>query len=115
FVLDPARFNAEMISEEGYEPTPLTGRDRSGREILNSLIQINFLNAQRHLSDGSRGSRSEDLSRVLSRFYGRNLEQKGEDYEALIALAASESAFNQHLERVFAPTLKSLAKLGYPG
>ncbi|WP_204320336.1 hypothetical protein, partial [Proteus vulgaris] len=74
-------------SEEGYEPTPLTGRDRSGREILNSLIQINFLNAQRHLSDGSRGSRSEDLSRVLSRFYGRNLEQKGEDYEALIALA----------------------------
>ena len=31
-----------MISEEGYEPTPLTGRDRSGREILNSLIQINF-------------------------------------------------------------------------
>lgn len=115
FVLDPARFNAEMISEEGYEPTPLTGRDRSGREILNSLIQINFLNAQRHLSDGSGGSRSEDLSRVLSRFYGRNLEQKGEDYEALIALAASESAFNQHLERVFAPTLKSLAKLGYPG
>ena len=115
FVLDPTRFNAEMISEESYEPTPLTGRDRSGREILNSLIQINFLNAQRHLSDGSGGSRSEDLSRVLSRFYGRNLEQKGEDYEALSALAASESAFNQHLERVFAPTLKSLAKLGYPG
>lgn len=115
FVLDPTRFNAEMISEEGYEPTSLTGRDRSGREILNSLIQINFLNAQRHLSDGSGGSRSEDLSRVLSRFYGRNLEQKGEDYEALSALAASESAFNQHLERVFAPTLKSLAKLGYPG
>lgn len=115
FVLDPTRFNAEMISEEGYEPTPLTGRDRSGREILNSLIQINFLNAQRHLSDGSGGSRSEDLSRVLSRFYGRNLEQKGEDYEALSALAESESAFNQHLERVFAPTLKSLAKLGYPG
>lgn len=115
FVLDPARFNAEMISEEGYEPTPLTGRDRSGREILNSLIQINFLNAQRHLSDGSGGSRSEDLSRVLSRFYGRNLEQKGEDYKALSALAESESAFNQHLERVFAPTLKSLAKLGYPG
>lgn len=115
FVLDPTRFNAEMISEVGYEPTSLTGRDRSGREILNSLIQINFLNAQRHLSDGSGGSRSEDLSRVLSRFYGRNLEQKGEDYEALSALAASESAFNQHLERVFAPTLKSLAKLGYPG
>lgn len=36
FVFDPTRFNAEMISEEGYEPNPLTGRDHSGREILNS-------------------------------------------------------------------------------
>lgn len=94
---------------------PLTGRDRSGREILNGLLHIDFLNAQRHLSDGPGGSRAEDLSRVLSRFYGRNLEQKGEDIEALRALAASEVSLNEHLERVFEPTLKSLSKLGYPG
>ncbi len=52
---------------------------------------------------------------MLSRFYGRNLEQKGEDFDALRALAASEVSLNEHLERVFEPTLKSLAKLGYPG
>lgn len=115
FVLDPTRFDANMVAEDGYSPANLTNRNRSGREILNSLIRIDFLSAQRHLSDGPGGSRAEDLSRVLSRFYGRNLEQKGEDIEALRALAASEISLNEHLERVFEPTLKSLSKLGYPG
>jgi len=115
FVLDPARFDENMVAENGYVPASLTGRDRSGREILSDLLQIDFLNAQRHLSDSPGGSRAEDLSRVLSRFYGRNLEQKGEDIDALRALAASEVSLNEHLERVFEPTLKSLSKLGYPG
>lgn len=115
FVLDPTRFDAKMVSEAGYDPASLTGRDRNGREILNDLLQIDFLNAQRHLSDSPGGSRAEDLSRVLSRFYGRNLEQKGKDIEALRALTASEVSLNEHLERVFEPTLKSLSKLGYPG
>lgn len=115
FVLDPVHFDANMVAEAGYSPASLVGRDRSGREILNSILRIDFLDAQRHLSDNSGGSRAEDLSRVLSRFYGRNLEQKGDDLEALRALSESEVALNQHLERVFEPTLKSLAKLGYPG
>ncbi|PTB17388.1 ATP-dependent endonuclease [Trinickia symbiotica] len=115
FVLDPARFDANMVAEVGYHPASVSGRERSGREILNGLLRIDFLNAQRHLSDSPGGSRAEDLSHVLSRFYGRNLEQKGEDIEALRALAASEVSLNEHLERVFEPTLKSLSKLGYPG
>lgn len=115
FVLDPAQFDPNMVAEAGYSPASLAGRDRSGREILNSILRIDFLDAQRHLSDSSGGGRAEDLSRVLSRFYGRNLEQKGDDLEALRALSESEVALNQHLERVFEPTLKSLAKLGYPG
>lgn len=115
YILDPSRFDSKMVAEAGYAPVPLTGRDRSGREILAGLLQIDFLHAQRHLSDSPGGARAEDLSRVLSRFYGRNLEQKGEDFEALRALAASEISLNEHLERVFEPTLKSLSKLGYPG
>jgi len=115
FVLDPAKFDANMVAEVGYVPASLAGRDRSGREILNAILRIDFLNAQRHLSDSPGGARAEDLSRVLSRFYGRNLEQKGEDLDALRALAASEVSLNEHLERVFEPTLRSLAKLGYPG
>lgn len=110
YVLDPAR-----IEEPGYMPMPLVGRDRSGREILSGLLQTDFLHAQRHLSDGPGGARAEELSRVLSRFYTRNLEQKADDLETLRALAASEVSLNDHLKRVFEDTLKSLSQLGYPG
>lgn len=115
YVLDPSRFDATMAPEDGYTPALLAGRDRSGREILNSLIKIDFLHAQRHLSDSPGGARAEDLSRVLSRFYDRNLEQMGDDLATLRALADSEVSLNEHLERVFEPTLKSLSTLGYPG
>ncbi|WP_122555617.1 ATP-dependent nuclease [Pseudomonas viridiflava] len=116
FVLDPARFDAHMTAEPGYEPVALIpGKGRGGREILSSLIQVDFLHAQRHLSDSPGGARAEDLSRVLSRFYSRNLEQKADDVDALRALANSENMLNEHLQRVFEPTLESLGKLGYPG
>lgn len=110
YVLDPAR-----VGKANYRPMELTGRDRSGRDILASLLQIDFLHAQRHLSDGPGGARAEELSRVLSRFYARNLEQKTEDLETLRALSASEVSLNDHLKRVFDDTLQSLSKLGYPG
>jgi predicted ATP-dependent endonuclease of OLD family len=115
FVLDPTRFEPNMVAQQGYEPMPLTGRDRGGRDILNGLLRIDFLHAQRHLADAPGSARAENLSRVLSRFYERNLEQKGEDLAALRALAESEVSLNDHLERVFEPTLKRLAQLGYPG
>ncbi|RXV65386.1 ATP-dependent endonuclease [Burkholderia stabilis] len=115
YVLDPTRFDANMVAQQDYAPVPLTGRDRSGRDILNGLLRIDFLHAQRHLADAPGSARAETLSRVLSRFYERNLEQKGEDLVALRALAESEVSLNEHLERVFEPTLQRLAQLGYPG
>lgn len=110
YVLDSAR-----IGQANYRPMELTGRDRSGRDMLAGLLQIDFLHAQRHLSDGPGGARAEELSRVLSRFYARNLEQKTEDLETLRALSVSEVSLNDHLKRVFEDTLQSLSKLGYPG
>lgn len=115
FVLDPRRFDLAMVAEPGYRPKQLTGRGRTGAKILENLLRIDFLHAQRHLSDLPGSARAENLSRVLSRFYDRNLEQRGEDLTALRALAESEVLLNEHLERVFAPTLSSLAQLGYPG
>src|SRR5450830_429460 len=115
YVLDPSRFDQNMVPEPNYSPGLFVSRERNGRETLNSLLKIDFLDAQRHLSDSSSGARAEDLSRVLSRFYSRNLEQQGDDIEALLALANSEASLNDHLERVFKPTLKNLSKLGYPG
>ncbi|MBB2162902.1 ATP-dependent nuclease, partial [Gluconacetobacter sacchari] len=85
---------------------------------LKSLIKVDFLNAQRHLADPSTatgGGRSEDLSKRLSRFYQRNLDQRQDDHQALKALFDSEVGLNKHLAEVFKDTLERLGRLGYPG
>lgn len=116
YVLDHARFDASLVEEAGYLPLRINQNNgRGGKEVLNSLLRVDFLNAQRHLSDSADGSRAEDLSRRMSRFYERNLEKCGDDYDAIQALAESESMLNNHLARVFEPTLRSLAELNYPG
>ena len=121
YVLDKARFNNDFHELASYQPLQIlpdkgpTGKARSGKDIVNSLIRVDFLQAQRHLSDMSGGSRTEELSRHLSRFYKRNLEKCADDYEVMRALLESEKLTNEHLEDVFSETLGRLAKLGYPG
>ncbi|UFS72477.1 ATP-dependent endonuclease [Geomonas sp. RF6] len=116
YVLDRAQFDASFAALPEYVPLQISPeKGRGGKDILNSLLKVDFLSAQRHLSDFAGGTRSEDLSRCLSRFYNRNLEQRGDDYDALRALADSEAMLNDHLARVFEPTLSRLEDLGYPG
>jgi predicted ATP-dependent endonuclease of OLD family len=119
FVLDHAQFDDNLVAKVEYEPAPLAG-ELGGAALLKSLVRVDCLNAQRHLSDPSfrgegGGGRSEDLSRRLSRFYQRNLDQRDEDHSALKALFESEVGLNKHLMDVFEPTLARIAKLGYPG
>ncbi|MDQ0462940.1 hypothetical protein QO010_000688 [Caulobacter ginsengisoli] len=116
FILDRSRFDNEFVEHVGYSPQPLTpDKGRTGRDILGSLLRVDVLHAQRHLSDAAAGGRAEDLSRRLSRFYEKNLEKRGDDFDALSALAGSEALLNAHLDKVFEPTLTRLARLGYPG
>ncbi|WP_175971143.1 ATP-dependent nuclease [Burkholderia sp. BCC0322] len=119
FVLDRAQFNDQHEAPADYKPLPLA-KDPGGGAILRSLIKVDNLSAQRHLADptgsasGTTG-RAEDLSRRLSRFYKRNLDQRQEDHKALRALFDSEIGLNEHLADVFKGTLNRLSKLGYPG
>tara|TARA_R110002049_G_scaffold45948_1_gene133658 strand:- start:35810 stop:37999 length:2190 start_codon:yes stop_codon:yes gene_type:complete len=116
YVLDEAQYSEDYEPNEGYEPQELLKEHgRTGKDIINSLLKVDFLHAQRHLSDSSGGGRTEELSRHLSRYYARNLERHSEDYNAIRALATSEDHLNQHLEQVFAETFRRLEQLGYPG
>lgn len=121
YVLDKAKFDNDFCELASYQPLQIlsykgsTGTSRSGKDIVNSLVRVDFLQAQRHLSDMSGGSRTEELSRHLSRFYKRNLEKRSDDYNIMRALSESEKLRNEHLEDVFSETLDRLASLGYPG
>jgi predicted ATP-dependent endonuclease of OLD family len=116
FVLDHTQFDENHREIGNYVPDELKG-EPSGGTILKSLIHIDSLGAQRHQTDPNpeSGGRSEDLSKRLSRFYKRNLNQRQEDHTALKALFESEQALNSHLDGVFKPMLDRLARLGYPG
>ena len=116
FILDRTQFDENFREIGDYVPDELGG-EPGGGTVLRSLIQIDSLGAQRHLADPNpeAGGRSEDLSKRLSRFYKRNLNQRQNDHTALKALFDSEQALNAHLDGVFKPMLDRLAKLGYPG
>lgn len=116
FILDSTQFDENFREINDYVPDELGG-EPGGGTILKSLIHIDNLGAQRHLADPNpeAGGRSEDLSKRLSRFYKRNLNQRQDDHAALRALFDSEQALNDHLDGVFKPMLDRLAKLGYPG
>lgn len=116
FILDRTQFDENFREIGNYVPEELGG-EPGGGAILKSLIHIDNLGAQRHLADPNpeAGGRSEDLSKRLSRFYKRNLNQRQDDHAALKALFESEQALNIHLDGVFKPMLDRLAKLGYPG
>jgi predicted ATP-dependent endonuclease of OLD family len=116
FILDRTQFDEDFREIGDYVPEELGG-EPGGGAILKSLIHIDNLGAQRHLADPNpeAGGRSEDLSKRLSRFYKRNLNQRQDDHAALKALFESEQALNIHLDGVFKPMLDRLARLGYPG
>lgn len=116
YILDHSKFDQNSREIDGYVPDELGG-DPGGSSILKSLIHIDNLGAQRYQSDPNpeSGGRSEDLSKRLSRFYKRNLDQRQDDHTAIKALFDSEKALNSHLDSVFQPMLSRLAELGYPG
>ena len=114
YVLDRTEFDDAWRPREGCTPSEIETAT-GARKNIDALIRVDFLNAQRHLSDSEDKSRTEDLSRRLGRYYERYLRDNETSFEAEQALARSESALNNHLATVFDPLLAPLRTLGYPG
>jgi predicted ATP-dependent endonuclease of OLD family len=111
YKLDESQFDSAgaPVSPE-YAPARM-----EGSRVLNSLLKIDFVRAQRDLTDPDGPARSDNLSKRLSSFYQHNLQQYGTDHRALRALAESEQRLNEHFDRIFADTLEAIKRLGYPG
>ena len=113
-VLDRQSCDEEFRFPSDYEPLPLP-IGQNGAKLVDSLIRVDFLDAQRHLTDTEARGRAEELSKRLARFYDRNLQQHEQDVAALSAVADTEARLNAHFAEVFRPTLERLQELGYPG
>ncbi|WP_316740042.1 ATP-dependent endonuclease [Streptomyces sp. MK7] len=115
YVLDERQCDDDLKPKAGYEPFYLGSSSSGASTKVGALIKVDFLNAQRHLTDAESHGRAEDLSRRLSRYYQRNLQKFETDLGALSAIANSESALNDHFEEAFGSIFASIEHLGYPG
>ncbi|WP_161805564.1 AAA family ATPase [Frigoribacterium sp. RIT-PI-h] len=83
---------------------------------LGKLIQVDIVNAQRHLGGDDRSGR---LSRQVATYYERHLDfdrkPEPKDLEAIRATQEASRLFDQRLSSVFKGPLKEIAKMGYPG
>ncbi len=113
YVLDFSFFDSEFNQKNEYSPHELNENNESGAKILSSIIKVDFMAAQRHLSDSSSGA-GETLSKRISKFYKGNIEQFESDFSAISTLAQSESTLNEYFKKTFGPTLNKLNDVGYP-
>ncbi|MEU7172585.1 ATP-dependent endonuclease [Micromonospora tulbaghiae] len=114
-VLDYDLCDSSGLPLGNYLPHVLGFSDSGTAKKVESLIRVDFLSAQRHLTDADSHGRAEELSKRLSRFYTRNLEKRNDDIAAFDAIMESEEKLNAHFANVFGPTLDKLTQLGYPG
>jgi predicted ATP-dependent endonuclease of OLD family len=115
FVLDARECDENREPQPGYELYCIGPKASDGEDTVRSLLRVDFLHAQRHLSDADAPGRAENLTRRLSRYYERNLAQHSPDIVAMGAIAATESALNAHFGREFQDILTKISAIGYPG
>jgi hypothetical protein len=116
YVLDRSKFDDDFAPVGLDEPKSIDRqRGKTGQDILSTLVRVDMLYAQRHLSDTAGGARAEDLTKRISRIYARGAAERDSHPEAIRALMAAEGLFNEHLREVFDPFLKQVGQLGYPG
>lgn len=113
-ILDYTKLGQDHEFPEDYRPAAF-GSTAEGQRVLASLVRVDFMDAQRHLSDATSQGRAENLSKKLSSFYKRNLDKYQMDPEALSTLAESEASLNAHFATVFDGALTDIRTLGYPG
>lgn len=100
--------------EKTGEGSIATKLERSeGKKLLQSLIRIDFVDAQRNIDD-EEGHRANRLSSAFSGFYRSNLEQVEAAAEAQQVIDQNNDLLTAHYEAQFANLLTVIKGLGVP-
>ncbi len=98
-------------SETGPIPKPLEPEE--GKRVLQSLVRVDFVDAQRNIDDYDIG-RSTRLSDVFAAFYRKNLEQAEVSEDANRIIDENNDKLTQHYEQTFTDLLEVIQGLGVP-
>lgn len=117
YILDPKKAKANPPQETSFSMECLTDNP------LKDIIRIDMVSAQRGFSDpdGKDGGKSGTtrLSSQMRGYYDKHLDPEKlpspEDIKILAVTDEARQVFDKNLESRFAPAIKELEGLGYPG
>lgn len=117
FILDPAHFGDVPVQPTSFESECLTDNP------LKDIVRVDMIDAQRGFADPDSSEGTEKVRKQLSAqmrsYYEKHLDpEKSPSPEDLGILEATEDArkvFDKTLALKFAPAIKELEGLGYPG
>jgi len=106
-----AYFSLERVDNDVIA-TPLEPRE--GNRVLNTLVRVDFIDAQRNIDDYEASSRSNRLSTAFAAFYKKNLTQAKAKEEANRVIDDNNENLNLHYEEHFKDLMKVIQGLGVP-
>lgn len=122
YILDPAQCQAPVKGVAKPQPLP-TDSDPLKKDPFEGLIKIDVITAQRGFSDPKTEDDSHSafasLSTQLRRYFSKHLNPSdapdASDIDALEAIEAARTVFNEKLKTSFKPAVGELEGLNYPG
>lgn len=122
YILDPAQCQTPAKGVSKPQPLPADS-DPLEKDPFEGLIKIDVITAQRGFSDpkteDDSHSGSASLSTQLRRYFSKHLNPSeapdASDIEALEAIEAARTVFNEKLKTSFKPAVGELEGLNYPG
>lgn len=117
FILDPIQSNKDVSQTTPFEMECFTDNPLKG------IIKVDMIDAQRGFADPDSSDSSEQAKRQLSdqmrSYYDKHLDPEKspspEDLDILKATEDAKKAFDKNLAIKFAPAIRELEGLGYPG
>ena len=117
FILDPTQ-----SERDNPQPTPFE-MECFTTNPLKGIIKVDMIDAQRGFTDPDNSDSNErakkQLSEQMRSYYDKHLDPEKspspEDLDILKAAEDAKKAFDKNLAIKFAPAIKELEELGYPG
>jgi predicted ATP-dependent endonuclease of OLD family len=101
------------LEGEPLNPSETAIEPEEGRRVLNGLIRVDFIDAQRNIHDQDSG-RHNKLSAAFAAYYKYNLEKPTENEAATRVIDENNTRLTTHYDRHFTALLSTIAKLGVP-
>lgn len=122
FILDSTQCQDPLNGVAKPQPLPADS-DPLKKEPFEGLIKIDVITAQRGFSDPKTEDDSHNgfasLSTQLRRYFSKHLDPSeapdASDIEALEAIEAAKTVFNEKLRTSFSPAIGEIEGLNYPG